>query len=155
MIRRSAKSLFKGSSRVSGTRGQVLRFLMVGGIATFIDLCTYLSCIYVLDLGPSFSKRFSFVLGSFWAFFMHRAYTFQQTRFSKKQPFLFVFVYAIGWVINSLGHDLVLKALDLKLMAYGVGTGLSTLSNFILQKYFVFQSPKLEQNHDRAPTQGH
>lgn len=133
-----------------GLRGQIVRFLIVGGIATVIDLLFYLTFMYYGGLTPSWAKRFSFVLGSFWAFFMHKAYTFKSSPFSKKQPFLFILVYSVGWWVNSLGHDLVLKLLGIKSMAYILGTALSMVCNFILQKYFVFKVSKKPKIYDRS-----
>lgn len=134
----------------SGLNGQIMRFLIVGGVATLIDLLFYVFFMSYCELDASWAKRFSFVLGSFWAFFMHKIYTFQQSTFSKKQPFLFILVYSIGWWVNSAGHDFALQVLGLKSIAYLIGTALSTVCNFILQKYGVFQDFRQTKGHDRA-----
>lgn len=123
----------------SSLRGQILRFLVVGGIATAIDLVFYVSFIRWLGLSPSWAKRWSFMVGSVWAFFMNKHYTFKQKKAYKKQPFMFACVYGIGWVVNSHGHDAVLSLWNIQPLAYVVGTALSTVTHFILQKYFVFR----------------
>lgn len=147
---RSILSALRKLQTHSGLKGQIVRFLIVGGAATLIDLIFYVFSISYWGLDPSWAKRFSFIVGSFWAFFMHKTYTFKQSIFSKKQPFLFILVYSVGWWVNSIGHDFVLEILGLKSMAYLFGTALSTVCNFILQKYCVFPSSVKLKSNGRA-----
>lgn len=116
-------------------------------MGTVIDLVAYMALMAWVGCTPSWAKRWSFILGSVWAFFMHKHYTFRQKGRCKKQLIGFMGVYAIGWLVNSYAHDAVLGAWHMRSLAYVVGTALSTVTHFVLQKYFVFTGPK---HHDKA-----
>ncbi|MDA0323525.1 MAG: GtrA family protein [Verrucomicrobia bacterium] len=123
---------------------ELLRFLFVGGIAVLIDGSTYFLFTWFEWLSPSWAKRISFALGAIWAFVMNKYYTFEQKTFRKREPPLFVLVYAAGWFFNSVTHDLVLHLFSIKLFAFLVATGVSTCTNFVGQKWIVFRLGKVE-----------
>ena len=55
--------------KLSGaTAFEMMRFLLVGGIAVLIDGCFYFCLIDFEITEASWAKRLSFLLGSFWAF---------------------------------------------------------------------------------------
>ena len=121
---------------------ELLRFLVVGGIAVLIDGSTYFLFTWFEWMSPSWAKRVSFALGAIWAFVMNKYYTFEQKKFRKREPPLFVLVYAAGWFFNSITHDIVLHFFSIKLFAFLVATGVSTCTNFIGQKWIVFRMGK-------------
>ena len=118
---------------------ELLRFLVVGGVAVLIDGTTYYLFTTYGIFDPSWAKRVSFALGSIWAFVMDKYYTFEQKTFRKREPILFTVVYVAGWFFNSVTHDLVLQFVDIKKLAFLVATGVSTCTNFIGQKWIVFR----------------
>ena len=124
------------------TAFEMMRFLLVGGIAVLIDGCFYFCLIDFEITEASWAKRLSFLLGSFWAFFMNKYFTFRQKRFSFAQPVLFGLVYLTGFILNSLIHDLVLVFSKIELFAFIIATSVSTVSNFLGQKLIVFKSQK-------------
>ncbi len=121
---------------------EIMRFLVVGGIAVLIDGCFYFCLIDWEIIEASWAKRLSFLLGSFWAFFMNKYFTFRQKGFSFTQPVLFGLVYLTGFILNSLLHDLTLVFSKIELFAFTIATGVSTVSNFLGQKWIVFKSQK-------------
>ena len=120
-------------------RGELARFLLVGGLAVAIDGGSYLLLVQAGLLSPSWAKRLSFALGSVWAFFMNKYYTFEQREARLAEPFVFAAVYSAGWVGNSVTHDLVLGWTGLKTAAFLAATAVSTTTNFIGQKRLVFR----------------
>lgn len=118
---------------------ELLRFLVVGGIAVLIDGTTYYLFVEYGILDPSWGKRISFALGAVWAFIMNKYYTFEQKTFRKREPLLFTIVYLAGWFFNSVTHDVVLRFFEIKKLAFLVATGVSTCTNFIGQKWIVFR----------------
>ena len=121
---------------------EIMRFLVVGGVAVLIDGCFYFYFTNWEIMEASWAKRLSFLLGSFWAFFMNKYFTFRQKGFSFTQPVLFGLVYLTGFFLNSLLHDLTLVFSKIELFAFTVATGISTVSNFLGQKWIVFKSQK-------------
>ncbi len=117
---------------------EILRFLIVGGIAVLIDGLSYFLLVKAGFLTPSWDKRISFLLGSIWAFFMNKYYTFKQKEFRAIEPFSFTLVYLAGWFLNSVCHDVVLRAFANKALAFLAATALSTCTNFAGQKWLVF-----------------
>lgn len=125
-----------------GLKGQMLRFLVVGGIAVAIDTCVYFLLIRTDALDASWSKRISFAAGSLWAYVANKRFTFQHTGFAIHQPLLFSAVYILGWLINSVAHDQVYRLQPIPWLAFLIATGLSTMSNFAGQKWIVFREKR-------------
>lgn len=121
------------------TGGEVARFLLVGGMAVAIDAVTYGVLTQWNGVAPPWAKRISFALGSVWAFFMNKFFTFGQRRFHSTEPFLFIAVYAAGWFFNSVTHDFAFALAGNKPLAFLCATGVSTCTNFAGQKWIVFR----------------
>jgi putative flippase GtrA len=124
------------------TAFEIMRFLLVGGLAVLIDGSVYFFLIDLEITDASWAKRLSFLIGSFWAFFMNKYFTFRQKGFSFAEPVLFGLVYLTGFILNSLIHDLVLVISKTELFAFTLATSVSTVSNFLGQKLVVFKSQK-------------
>ena len=119
---------------------EIIRFLIVGGIAVIIDACFYFCFVNWEIVEASWAKRLSFLFGSIWAFFMNKYFTFRQNQISFSQPILFALVYFTGFLLNSLFHDITLGFTKIELLAFIIATGISTVSNFLGQKWIVFKS---------------
>jgi len=126
-------------SRNNLLKGELLRFLVVGGIAVALDATSYWALMRFAGLDPVWAKRISFAIGSVWAFFANKYFTFAVRELRASEPVLFAVVYLAGWFLNSVTHDLMLGWLGLKWFAFLAATGVSTCSNFIGQKFLVFR----------------
>jgi putative flippase GtrA len=120
-------------------KGELLRFLVVGGIAVALDAASYWALMHFAELSPVWAKRASFGIGSVWAFFANKYFTFAVRELSASEPVLFAIVYLAGWFLNSVTHDLTLGWFGMKWFAFLAATGVSTCSNFIGQKFLVFR----------------
>ena len=118
---------------------EILRFILVGGMAVFIDALSYYLLDALTQLEPANSKRLSFLIGSAWAFIMNKFYTFEQRQLHAHEPVLFALVYLLGFLLNSIIHDTVLELLQNKAIAFVLATGVSTCTNFMGQKWIVFR----------------
>ena len=120
-------------------KNQLLRFILVGGLAVLLDLMIYSVLLKSGGIDPVWAKRASFGIGSIWAFFANKYCTFavRETRFS--DPFLFVIVYAFGLFLNAFTHDILLGIFGLKSVAFFSATIVSMCSNFLGQKFIVFR----------------
>ena len=57
-------------------KGELLRFLVVGGIAVALDAAGYWALMHFGQMNPVWAKRVSFGIGSVWAFFANKYFTF-------------------------------------------------------------------------------
>ena len=127
-------------------KSELLRFLVVGGIAVALDAASYWALMHFGQMSPVWAKRVSFGIGSVWAFFANKYFTFAVRELRASEPFLFAIVYVAGWFLNSVTHDLVLRLAENKTLAFLAATGVSTCSNFIGQKFFVFRRKNSDTN---------
>lgn len=123
----------------SQLKTELLRFGLVGGIAVGLDATIYYALIEMFQMDPPWAKRASFAIGSVWPFFANKYFTFGARELRLREPFAFAAVYFCGWLFNSLTHDLVLHFAERKWLAFLAATGVSTCTNFIGQKFFVFR----------------
>jgi putative flippase GtrA len=121
-------------------RAQLVRYLLVGGVAVLIDAGAYYVLVALRWLEPAGAKRVSFAMGAVWGFFANKFFTFGQRTFALHEPVLFTFVYLAGWILNSLLHDAVLAFTGWRTLAFLVATGTSTCTNFAGQKWIVFRT---------------
>ena len=117
---------------------ELFSYIIVGTFAVLIDFLFYkiFSDIFLIDL--SVSKRLSFVLGSIWSFIFNKFVTFQSFERKLSQVFLFVIVYFISFIFNSLSHDFLLNFMSGNNPFY-ISTVISILMNYLGQKFIVFK----------------
>ncbi len=118
---------------------QLLRFILVGGLAVLLDLVSYSVLLKIEGIDPVWAKRASFGIGSIWAFFANKCCTFAVRETRLRDPFLFVIVYALGLFLNAFTHDIFLGMFGLKSVAFFSATIVSMCSNFLGQKFIVFR----------------
>ncbi len=126
---------------------QVLRYLLVGGLAVVIDGAVYAALTSRGTVPPEAAKRVSFATGALWAFVANKYFTFGQRQFMLREPLLFALVYFTGWFLNAAVHDAVLRMTGTRTTAFLVATSISTCTNFIGQKWIVFRA----RRHGDAP----
>jgi putative flippase GtrA len=120
-------------------KSELLRFLVVGGIAVALDAALYAAFVHWWEITSAWAKRLSFAVGSLWPFFANKYFTFGVRELRVSEPFLFALVYFVGWFLNSVTHDLVLRWTEHKTVAFLAATGVSTCSNFLGMKFIVFR----------------
>ena len=119
---------------------QIWRYLLVGGLAVAIDGGVYFLLTASGQMSAAAAKRVSFAAGAIWGFFANKYFTFGQRDLSLKEPVLFALVYAGGWFLNSVIHDVTLRFTGMKPLAFLTATGVSTCTNFAGQKWLVFRA---------------
>ena len=120
---------------------EVVRFLMIGGTTVLIDLVIYFILIYI-DFDTSFSKGISFSIGTIFAYFGNRIYTFQSSVNGYSKFIVFTLLYLTTLIINVVSNEIVLNLTShIKfslLIAFFIATSISAILNFIGMKYIVF-----------------
>ena len=124
---------------------EVTRFLIVGGTTVLIDLIFYFTLIY-MGFDTSLSKGISFSVGTVFAYFANRNYTFQSSMGGFFRFTVFTLLYLSTLVVNVFSNEIVLTLtiqINGSLMiAFLIATSLSATLNFIGMKYIVFNAQK-------------
>jgi putative flippase GtrA len=125
-------------------RRELAIFLIVGCLTVLLDFLSYRGLIWSGLLGTSSAKAVGFLVGTVFAYFANRAWTFRQTVHAPGSAWRFFLLYAV-----TLAANVSVNAAALALM-FGVGialqaafvlaTGVSTILNFLGMKFFVFKS---------------
>ena len=130
----------------NSTRGQIARFLLVGGTSMLVDLATYRTCLAILGV-VSLAKASGFIVGTTFAFFANRMFTFKQETNQRGQVSRFLTVYSATLLVNVALNGLLLGLLGLNefgiMTSFLVATVFSSALNFIGMKRYVFKAIKL------------
>lgn len=117
---------------------EVFRFLIGGGSAVLTD---WLSYRFLLNTGITISaaKVVSYVLGAAVGFVINKFWTFESKQLKKSEILKYIILYACSAAANTCINNLVLSLFEISVLAFLVATGISTVINFIGQKFFVFR----------------
>ena len=118
---------------------EAYRFLIVGLCSVSIDFIFYYTFIYLDLFDPNYSKRISFILGAIFAFFANRSYVFRVSEKRISQFLYFSILYFISFILNSVVHDYIYFFTKITLLSFFVATVVSTITNFIGQKFVIFK----------------
>ncbi len=122
---------------MSKTKKELKRFLVAGFSAVGTDLISYYLLLNTLD--HNFAKTISFLLGTVVAFLINKYWTFEKKEKSYKEIFQFGLLYMFTLGANVLVNKVVLDFTAIVFLAFLVATGVSTILNFLGQKFWVFK----------------
>lgn len=157
------------------TSKQLTKFGLVGMTAVMVDLFVYYLLSQFIDV--NISKALSFASGTFVTYNLNKFWTWRQTDKNNTRLFLFLILYAMSLLINVGVNSLALQYLpkseiiislrDLgnelnqlfamktdKFVAFFIATAVSSVFNFLGQKYWVFkesEEKQEEQNVEKEP----
>lgn len=117
---------------------ELLRFLVGGGSAVLVDYIVYKVLLY-LGIDVAISKAISFISGSIIGFIINKLWTFESKNFSKIEILRYVILYTITASVNAWINNVVLYLFSIQGFAFLCATGVSTVLNFLGQKFFVFK----------------
>lgn len=123
---------------------ELLRFLVGGGSAVLTDYLVY-RLLLSADMDISLAKGMSFVGGSIVGFIINKYWTFESKYFKVKEIFRYVILYATTALINALVNNITLSIIDIQIIGFLAATGVSTVLNFLGQKFFVFSNKENTQ----------
>lgn len=116
---------------------ELLKFLVGGGSAVITDYIIY-KILLLINIDVSIAKSISFICGSIVGFIINKLWTFESKKFKKSEIGKYTILYSITAVINSVVNKVVLELLGIQIIAFLCATGISTILNFLGQKFFVF-----------------
>lgn len=116
---------------------ELYRFLIVGFTAVAVDYATYNILLNIIN--TAMAKGISFICGSVVGFILNKFYTFEKKAFLISEIIKYAVLYSCTALINAGINSLVLYIFGHKLLAFLCATGVSTVLNFIGQKFIVFK----------------
>ena len=126
-------------------------FLIVGVSTVLVDFISYRGLIGFQVMEVDMAKAAGFLVGTLFAFFANRFWTFGHNPHVPGSVWRFSAVYASTLGANVLTNALVLKLLaDMAIaiqLAFLLATGVSACLNFLGMKLFVFKpipAPELQ-----------
>lgn len=117
---------------------EIIRFLFGGGSAVIVDYLAY-QWFMSMGLDRNIAKAISFVCGAIVGFVINKFWTFESRSFSKGEIIRYVILYACTACINALVNKIVLTLVSIEMLGFLCATAVSTILNFMGQKYFVFR----------------
>ena len=121
-------------------------FLLVGLLTVSIDLVSYRLLMW-LGVSVSPAKATSFIIGTVFAYFANKQWTFDSAEGGRKRFFGFALLYSTTLAINVLVNAVVLHFLGVEEFALAAGflsaTATSATLNFLGMKFLVFKKPPL------------
>ena len=112
------------------------KFLYAGLAAVGTDLIVYYLILNFLSY--EVSKGISFIIGSVVAFIINKYWTFNKPEKSYIEMIRFGVLYSTTLGLNIMTNKIVLDNTNMVLVSFLVATGISTILNFVGQKWWVF-----------------
>jgi len=120
---------------------ELLKFLVGGGSAVLTDYAVY-NLLLSAGTDMSLSKAVSYICGAIIGFIINKLWTFESKGFSQKEIYKYILLYAVSAGINAGINKLVMLLAGIQILAFLCATGVSTVINFLGQKFFVFVKQK-------------
>lgn len=122
---------------MSNIKVELKRFFIVGIGAVTMDLCSYLILSHFFK--TNLAKGISFVLGTILAYLLNKYWTFCKKEKSSCQFIKFITLYFCTLQINIWINQLCLQTSKNFLLSFVGATIISTILNFIGQKWWIFK----------------
>lgn len=119
---------------------ELLCFLVGGGSAVLVDYTGYRFLLY-MTVDVCIAKAVSFICGSIVGFIINKLWTFESKKFVKEEILKYIILYSITAIINTGVNKAILNFWGFQFFAFLCATGVSTVLNFLGQKFFVFYRP--------------
>lgn len=128
---------------------ELVVFIIVGSLTVLMDFLSYRGLVDGLAVQVDIAKGSSFLIGTIFAYFMNRTWTFGRVTHSSGTAWRFVGLYAVtlgaNVLVNTWALDIFRQASAVVQLAFLLATGVSAALNFVGMKWFVFKKkPVLE-----------
>ena len=134
----------------STIRRELSYFILIGFLATGVDFGLYWWWHHYLPF--SLAKTCSFICGSCVAYLLNKFITFQQHEHKRAEIFRFITLYVGSMTTNVFSNSFLIWFIRMEFLnawqqhtsgvivfAFVAATGVSTVINFIGQKFWVFK----------------
>jgi putative flippase GtrA len=119
---------------------QILRFLIVGGVSTAINYAVFMAVLYLDRFLYLFASCSGYIAGLLVGFFANRNWTFESGGTGEKYLLRYFLVYGSSLLISLVILHLLVNYVGVwPEIANGIAICVSTVTNFIGVKLFVFR----------------
>jgi putative flippase GtrA len=123
---------------------EVLIFLIVGSLTVLVDYLSYRGLVWSGLLSIYIAKAMGFLIGTVFAYFANRAWTFGHKTHASGSAWRFTLLYSTtlcaNVLVNSLALSLLAEISASIQIAFLLATGFSAFLNFLGMKLFVFKA---------------
>lgn len=116
---------------------EILKFLVGGGSAVITDAVMYILLRRLTDI--STAKAISYISGAAVGFVINKLWTFESKRFKFSEVWKYIGLYMCSAAANTYTNNMVLYFFSSSVFAFLCATGISTIMNFLGQKFIVFK----------------
>ena len=116
---------------------EILKFLVGGGSAVVTDFIAY-KLLMNFGMDRNSAKTISFICGSIVGFIINKYWTFKSPKFQIKEILKYAVLYIVTAFINSQVNKYTLLLFGSEMFAFLCATGVSTILNFLGQKFLIF-----------------
>ncbi len=124
-------------------RREIIIFLIVGTLSTLIDFLTYHYLLWLDLLTLNTAKAIGFLIGTVFAYFANRIWTFGHKHVTTGSAYRFALLYSLTLGMNVVVNNLVLEMFQHThssiLIAFLIATASSAVLNFFGMKLFAFK----------------
>ena len=117
---------------------EISKFFVGGGTAVIVDFLTY-KIFMILGIERTVAKTLSFICGSIVGFIINKYWTFKSPKFQRKEILKYTVLYIVTAFINSQVNKYTLLLFGSEMFAFLCATGVSTVLNFLGQKFLIFR----------------
>lgn len=118
---------------------ELLRFLVGGSSAVLVDFATYRMLVH-FGMDMSVSKAISYIAGAMVGFVINKFWTFECKQLSVIEILRYILLYACSALANTAVNAIVMWVTSITVFSFLCATGVSTIMNFLGQKFYVFKS---------------
>lgn len=131
-----------------GLKAQLVRFVLIGGVAACVDLGVY-QLLLALGTWAPLAKGVSFILGTTTAYLLNRRFTFAAASGGGAKFLGFLVLYGSTFAVNVGVASLVLHLMDAptvnpplvaSVLSWFVAQACATTINFVVMKWVLFRS---------------
>ena len=123
---------------VRAEKGNVVRFLLVGGCSTLLDFILYRGLLE-LNLGTIPAKTCSMLVAMVLSFLLNRGWSFRKVNQDHQTQVLrYIVCQAANLCVNVLGNYCWVVLTHNIYVGYVLATGMAMTVNFLLQRFWVF-----------------
>lgn len=130
-----------------GLRAQLVRFVVIGGLAACVDLGVY-QLLLALGAWAPLTKGVSFILGTTTAYLLNRRFTFASSTGGGGKFLGFLLLYGSTFAVNVAVASLVLHLMDAptvnppliaSVLSWFVAQACATTINFVVMRWVLFR----------------
>ncbi|WP_082966129.1 GtrA family protein [Gallibacterium salpingitidis] len=116
----------------------IIKFLIVGGICTILDLFIYM--LLFEPIGILCSKAFSMTISTIVNYFLNKLWSFsRRNSYLKTEITKYMISQFLNILINTGINSITFNIINDKMLSFLMATGIATIFNYTLQRYWVFK----------------